>query len=151
MLEHRKIAKYIKDFHFGLRSTIFVVNMKIHSRDFFFIFIGHICHPPLWRVKLQLSIPLHPVDMENCPVLQDSILLTASYVFHQMENSSITTFTEMFYFWGLVKSNLTTAVLMKYLSYSTRTLKTVTNAQRCILLAKQHLYKLTSKISSKGP
>ena len=37
------------------------------------------------------------------------------------------------------------------LKYSTRTLKTVINAQLCILLTKQHLYKFTSKITSKGP
>ena len=35
--------------------------------------------------------------------------------------------------------------------YSTRTLKTIINAQLCILSTKQHLYKLTPKITSKGP
>ena len=35
--------------------------------------------------------------------------------------------------------------------YSTRILKTVINAQLCILLTKQHLYKFSSKITSKGP
>ena len=37
------------------------------------------------------------------------------------------------------------------LKYSTRTLKTITNAQRCILLTKQHFYEFMSKITSKGP
>ena len=35
--------------------------------------------------------------------------------------------------------------------YRKRTLKTVTNAQRCILLTKQQLYKFTCKNTSKGP
>ena len=35
--------------------------------------------------------------------------------------------------------------------HSTRTLKTVTNAQSCILLTKQHFYISMSKITSKGP
>ena len=39
--------------------------------------------------------------------------------------------------------------IIKNQKYSTGTLKTVTNAQRCTLLAIQHFYKFTIKISFK--